>query len=75
MTESVCSGNPVLLKGLVEQLIADHGLSIIRPEYGSFPDMPYDSPASWGDYSKIRALLENRNAERVNWLFAHEQNL
>ena len=61
---NVCSGKPVALKDMVERFIADNGLSI-RPEYGAFPDRKYDSPAIWGDCSKIRSILENRNADRA----------
>ncbi|MBD7920211.1 NAD(P)-dependent oxidoreductase [Cellulomonas sp. Sa3CUA2] len=51
-----CSGRPVPLAQQVEQYIAEHGYDI-KLEYGAFPDRPYDSPAVWGDDTKIRAVL------------------
>lgn len=57
---NVCSGKPVELKEMVEKFINDNNLSI-RPEYGVFPNRKYDSPAIWGDDSKIRAVFENQN--------------
>ena len=51
-----CSGRPVSLKDEVERFIAEHGLSI-RLNYGAFPDRPYDSPALWGDSTRIQAIL------------------
>ena len=32
----------------------------IRPEYGAFPDRPYDSPGVWGDAEKIKKIMKNR---------------
>lgn len=55
---NVCSGRPVALKTMVENFIKDNSLNI-RPEYGAFPDRKYDSPAIWGDKSKIQEILEN----------------
>ena len=57
---NVCSGIPVSLKDQVEKFITDNNLDI-RPEYGVFPARPYDSPAIWGDNSKIKQILENAN--------------
>lgn len=51
-----CSGRPVALKDQVEAFIAANRLAI-RPEYGAFPERPYDSPAVWGDAGKIRQIL------------------
>lgn len=51
-----CSGEPVSLADQVEQFIVDHGLSISL-EYGAFPDRPYDSPAVWGDATRIREII------------------
>lgn len=53
---NVCSGKPVSLKDQVEMFIKDNKLDI-RPEYGVFPTRPYDSPAIWGDDTKIRQIL------------------
>ncbi len=50
------SGEPVSLADQVERFIADQGLPISL-EYGAFPDRPYDSPAVWGDASRIRELM------------------
>lgn len=50
------SGRPVPLGQQVEAYIAEHGYPI-ELEYGAFPDRPYDSPAVWGDDTKIRAVL------------------
>lgn len=50
------SGEPVSLGEQVEKFIADHALPIAL-EYGAFPDRPYDSPAVWGDASRIRTLM------------------
>ena len=52
-----CSGEPVSLAERVEAFIAERGYQI-ELEYGAFPDRAYDSPAVWGDPSKIRAILE-----------------
>lgn len=51
-----CSGVAIPLGERVERYIKDNNLSI-RLDYGVYPDRPYDSPAVWGDASKIRAVL------------------
>jgi len=51
-----CSGRPVSLADKVEAFIRENGLQI-RLKYGAFPDRPYDSPAIWGDNSKIKNIL------------------
>ena len=51
-----CTGQPVSLGERVEQFIRDHGLSLV-PEYGAFPDRPYDSPGVWGDPGKIQQIM------------------
>lgn len=53
---NVCSGKPVALKNQVTKFLEDHGYSI-RPEYGKFPDRPYDSPGMWGDPTKIKEIM------------------
>lgn len=55
---NVCTGNPVSLGEKVNEFIEKHGLSI-KPEYGVFPDRPYDSPGVWGNADKINKILEN----------------
>ena len=52
-----CSGEPKSLGEVVEQFIVNNGLDI-KLKYGAFPDRPYDSPAIWGDASKIKAIME-----------------
>lgn len=51
-----CSGQPVALKDKVEAFLAANHLAI-RPEYGAFPERSYDSPAVWGDATKIQRIL------------------
>ncbi len=51
-----CSGKPVSLAEQVEQFLSEHHFSI-RPEYGAYPDRPYDSPGMWGDPTKIQTIL------------------
>ena len=53
---NVCSGKPMALGEKVEQFIIEHGFDI-KLEYGKFPDRPYDSPAIWGDNSKIKKIM------------------
>ena len=53
---NVCSGQPSSLKDKVEQFIAEKGLRI-RPEFGAFPNRPYDSPGIWGDAGKINLIM------------------
>lgn len=57
-----CSGEATSLRDQVEAFIAGRQLRI-RPEYGAFPDRPYDSPAVWGSIKKISQIMvqgENR---------------
>ena len=55
-----CSGNPITLGERVESFIKEHGFKI-KLDYGAFKDRPYDSPIIYGDTTKIRRILENRN--------------
>ena len=55
---NVCTGDPVSLGDKVNEFIEKHGLSI-RPEYGAFPDRPYDSPGVWGNADKINLIKAN----------------
>lgn len=55
------SGEPVSLAAQVEAFIADNALGI-ELEYGAFPDRPYDSPAVWGDATRIRAIMAEHAA-------------
>lgn len=53
-----CTGNPVSLADKVDEFIKEHGFKI-RPEFGAFPDRPYDSPGVWGDAGKITKIMNN----------------
>ncbi len=57
------SGEPVSLADQVEAFIAENELPISL-EYGAFPDRPYDSPAVWGDASRIRELMGSAGPAR-----------
>lgn len=54
-----CSGNPVALGVQIEDYIKNNNLNITL-EYGAFKDRPYDSPAIWGDCSKIEKIYRQR---------------
>lgn len=51
-----CSGKPVSLADRVQGFIDENDLEI-ELDYGAFPDRPYDSPATWGDSSKIDRIM------------------
>ena len=51
-----CSGIPVSLADKVEEYIETHQYKI-RPQYGAFPDRPYDSPGVWGNAEKIKKIM------------------
>ena len=53
-----CTGKPVSLAEKVECFIQEHNFDI-KLEYGAFPDRPYDSPAIWGDNSKIENIMNS----------------
>ena len=55
-----CTGKPVSLAEKVEGFLKEHHYQI-KLKYGAFPDRPYDSPAIWGDDTKIRAVLGSRS--------------
>lgn len=55
-----CSGKPVPLKDKVEQFLNDNHYNI-KLQYGAYPDRKYDSPAIWGDCTKIDRIM------RVVW--------
>lgn len=54
-----CTGNPVSLADKVEEFIEEHHFKI-KPEYGAFPDRPYDSPGVWGDPEKINQIMKKQ---------------
>lgn len=58
-TINCCTGRPVSLADEVEAYIERHGYDITL-QYGAFPDRAYDSPAVWGDDTKIRQILGNQ---------------
>lgn len=51
-----CSGKAISLAEQVERFIDENRMNI-KLEYGVFPDRAYDSPAVWGDSSKIEEIL------------------
>jgi dTDP-6-deoxy-L-talose 4-dehydrogenase (NAD+) len=53
---NVCSGVPVALRDRVEAFLAERKYAI-RPEYGAFPERPYDSPCVYGDPTLINQIL------------------
>ncbi|MFL5240436.1 MAG: NAD-dependent epimerase/dehydratase family protein [Rhizomicrobium sp.] len=57
------SGKAVALRDKVESFIAERQLRI-RPEFGAFPDRPYDSPAVWGSTEKISKIMGRRAPPR-----------
>ena len=52
-----CTGKPISLAEKVERFIKDQNLKI-KLVYGAFPDRPYDSPAIWGDPTKIDEITK-----------------
>lgn len=52
-----CTGRPVSLAEKVTEFIENNHFRI-RPEYGVFPDRPYDSPGVWGDADKIQKIMD-----------------
>ena len=53
-----CSGKPISLGEKVESFINEKNFKI-KLQYGKFPDRPYDSPAIWGDATKIQEILKH----------------
>lgn len=54
-----CSGTPVSLGEKVESFLKENNYKI-KLKYGAFPDREYDSPAIWGDSTKIEMILRQR---------------
>lgn len=52
-----CTGQPISLGERIEEYIRENGYKI-QLEYGVFPDRPYDSPAEWGDATKIKQIMK-----------------
>lgn len=57
---NICSGEPISLSEKIEWYISHYNLPI-KLEYGKYPDRPYDSPCVYGDDSKIRKIMEEKN--------------
>lgn len=55
---NVSTGNPISLGEQIEKFISDNHFDI-KLDYGAFPDRPYDSPAVWGDNTKIKKIMES----------------
>lgn len=53
---NVCSGTPISLAERVESFIKERHFDITL-DYGAFPDRVYDSPAEWGDNTKIMQIM------------------
>lgn len=53
-----CTGQPISLGEKVTQFIQKKGYNI-KLLYGAYPNREYDSPAIWGDNTKIMKILEN----------------
>lgn len=53
-----CTGTPISLADKVEQYLKDNNLKITL-DYGAFKDRAYDSPAVWGDNTKIKSIIDN----------------
>lgn len=53
-----CSGKPVALAEQMEWFVKKNNLSI-QLKLGAYPDRPYDSPAVWGDSTKIEDILNH----------------
>lgn len=57
-----CSGKAVSLGEMIESYLYEHGMKI-KLAYGTYPDRPYDSPIVYGDNSKIKSILNERNED------------
>lgn len=53
---NTCTGKATTLREKVEEFISTRQLNI-RPEFGVFPDRPYDSPIVYGDNTKIQKII------------------
>lgn len=68
---NVCSGKAISLKDKVEDFLIQNNLSI-RPNYGTFPDRPYDSKIVYGNTDKIKKILEK---QLKNNLLSRDKNV
>lgn len=55
---NTCSGKATPLREKVEDFIAVRHLNI-KPQFGVFPDRPYDSPMVYGDNMKIQKIISS----------------
>lgn len=55
---NICSGRPERLCDKVEKFILENQYTI-QPDYGAFPDRPYDSKAIWGSSDKIIKIMRD----------------
>lgn len=53
---NTCTGEATTLREKVEEFITTRHLNI-RPQFGVFPDRPYDSPIVYGDHKKIQKII------------------
>jgi dTDP-6-deoxy-L-talose 4-dehydrogenase (NAD+) len=53
---NTCTGKATTLREKVEEFISTRHLNI-RPQFGVFPDRPYDSPIVYGDNTKIQRII------------------
>ncbi len=53
---NTCTGKATTLREKVEEFIAIRHLNI-KPQFGAFPDRPYDSPIVYGDNTKIQKII------------------
>lgn len=60
---NICSGQPETFADRVERFIKENGYKI-KLDYGKFQNRPYDSKAIWGDDTKIRKIMANRNISK-----------
>lgn len=52
------TGHPISLADKVNEFLQVNEFKI-RPDYGAFPDRPYDSPQTWGAVEKITQIIQN----------------
>lgn len=55
---NTCTGKATTLREKVEEFIAIRHLNI-KPQFGAFPDRPYDSPIVYGDNTKIQNIISS----------------
>ena len=59
---NICSGNPVSVRGLVENWIEKNRWNI-KPKLGVYPYPDYESRAFWGCNRKLKSVLADRGGE------------